>query len=159
MPNSVTDIERAAFSDCTNLVEVSLPLSITTIKESLFRRCVSLKSIIIPSQVSSIGNAAFYNCSSLSNVTSLNTIPPILNEGTFTSYNAKLQVPQNSKAAYQNAPVWNNFANIVEIESAGIENIKNSQKREGLMYDFSGKRLANPQKGINIINGQKVIVK
>ena len=159
IPSSVTEIEHAAFSDCKNLVKVSIPQSITTINDAVFRRCISLENIIIPSQVSFIGNAAFYECSALTNITSLNPTPPVLHEEAFTSYNAKLHVPYNSKATYQNAEIWKNFANIIEIESVGIKPVKGRQKEENCYYDLSGRRLSYQQKGINIINGKKVIVK
>ena len=156
LPNSVLNIERAAFSDCTNLVEISFPQSIKIINEAILRNCVSLKNITIPSQVTSIGNAAFYNCTSLSTITSLNPLPPSVHDRAFTSYDATLQVPHNSKSVYQNADVWKNFTNIKEVESTGINNINSSIEKEhhnNHIYDLSGKRIGHTQKGINIING------
>lgn len=41
----------------------------------------------------------------------------------------------------------------------GIENITNGQTTGKAIYNISGQRIAAPAKGLNIINGQKVIIK
>ena len=46
-------------------------------------------------------------------------------------------------------------------EATGIESLTPgpSPKGEGSIYNLNGQKLSAPQKGINIINGRKVIVK
>ena len=46
-------------------------------------------------------------------------------------------------------------------EATGIESLtpSTSSKGEGSIYNLNGQKLSAPQKGINIINGRKVIVK
>ena len=47
-------------------------------------------------------------------------------------------------------------------EATGIErmrNVENERMRNGNIYNLNGQKLSAPQKGINIINGRKVIVK
>ena len=46
-------------------------------------------------------------------------------------------------------------------ETTGIESLtsSSSQKGEGSIYNLNGQKLSSPLKGINIINGRKVIVK
>ena len=47
-------------------------------------------------------------------------------------------------------------------EATGIErmrNVENEIMRNGNIYNLNGQKLSAPQKGINIINGRKVIVK
>lgn len=44
-------------------------------------------------------------------------------------------------------------------ESTGINEVENQGTTDGHIYSLSGQRLAAPKKGINIINGRKVIVK
>ena len=46
-------------------------------------------------------------------------------------------------------------------ETTGIESLTPgpSPKGEGSIYNLNGQKLSAPQKGINIINGRKVIVK
>ncbi len=60
IPDSVTEIEKHAFSWCKKLKSVTLPKNITEIKECTFFYCESLKSISIPDGVTRIGNEAFY---------------------------------------------------------------------------------------------------
>jgi len=65
----VTSIGDVAFSQCNNLIAISIPESITKIGENAFNRCINLKSIEIPCSVKSIGFAAFYSCESMTSVT------------------------------------------------------------------------------------------
>lgn len=44
-------------------------------------------------------------------------------------------------------------------ESTGINEVESQRTADGHIYSLSGQRLAAPKKGINIINGRKVIVK
>lgn len=46
-----------------------------------------------------------------------------------------------------------------EGETTGINALLNGNNGETEIYDLSGKRLNHLQKGINIVNGQKVLVK
>ena len=69
IPNSVTSINKAAFSYCTSLTGVTIPDSVTSIGGSAFRGCSSLTSVTIPDSVTSIGEYAFYDCTSLTSVT------------------------------------------------------------------------------------------
>ena len=44
-------------------------------------------------------------------------------------------------------------------DPTGITDIKAGDDTESLIYDLFGRRLNQPRKGINIINGKKVVVK
>ena len=61
-------IANSAFSNCGNLISVTIPTSVTHIDYYAFEDCSSLTSITIPSSVTSIGYLAFYGCSSLENI-------------------------------------------------------------------------------------------
>ena len=54
-----------AFSGCSSLTSVTIPIGVTSIGHDAFRYCFSLTSITIPSSVTSIGSSAFSYCSSL----------------------------------------------------------------------------------------------
>ena len=69
IPDSVTSIGDAAFSDCQNLTNINIPNGITDIGYALFWNCTGLTSITIPNSVTSIGDGAFFNCRSLTNIT------------------------------------------------------------------------------------------
>lgn len=68
LPNSITTIGEAAFSNCTSLVKINIPANVTCINTNVFANCSSLASIDIPNSVTSIGYSAFGSCSSLTNI-------------------------------------------------------------------------------------------
>ncbi len=68
IPNSVTSIEDAAFSVCSQLTSVTIPNSVTSIGGSAFSSCSQLTSVTIPNSVISIGGSAFSGCSQLTSV-------------------------------------------------------------------------------------------
>ncbi len=69
IPNSVTTIGDSAFSSCTGLTDITIPNSITTIGKWAFYNCLGLSNIIIPRSVTTIGDSAFSGCTSLANIT------------------------------------------------------------------------------------------
>lgn len=78
-----------------------------------------------------------------------------------TYANLPVYVPKGSLAAYQAADGWKNFWEIREYdETTGISTVKTKPQETGHnYYDLQGRKLREPQKGINIINGKKVLIK
>lgn len=56
------------FSDCKNLVNITIPNSVTNIGIGAFWQCANLASITINNSVTSIGNYAFYDCKNLKDI-------------------------------------------------------------------------------------------
>ena len=77
LPESVTSIEKGAFSKCNFLELITLPDSLTSIGEDAFYHCESLRAVTIPDGVTSIGRFAFNRCSALASVTLPNSITSI----------------------------------------------------------------------------------
>ena len=73
---------------------------------------------------------------------------------TCPQYKCYLTVPSESSEAQTNAFYFDN-----EGTTTGIEAIFGGENEEVVIYDLSGKRLSRLQKGVNIVNGHKVIVK
>jgi hypothetical protein len=69
LPDSVTNIERFAFSYCASLTNVNFSKNLETIGGYAFSECVKLAAVTIPSKVKIIESAAFELCSGLGNVT------------------------------------------------------------------------------------------
>ena len=187
--NSVTSIGSWAFDSCFSLTSIAIPNSVTSIGENAFSGCFMLTSITIGNSVTSIGSWAFDGCSGLTSVTIPNSVTSIgssafdgvdlttvvsLIENPFvivgkssqwrafsvnTFYNATLYVPVGTIDKYKATDGWKDFAYIVEGTPTGIKVIENTQNKNATVYDLNGVRLSEPKKGINIINGQKVIVK
>ena len=61
--------------------------------------------------------------------------------------------------AYRAADGWKKFANIVEFDPTNVEVVSAEGKlaAEQRIYNLGGVRMATPQKGLNIINGKKVV--
>ena len=76
----VTGIGNGAFSENTNITQVTIPNSVARIGYRAFDRCTSLTSVTIPNSVTTIGEVAFWQCTSLTSV----TIPNIRKTARFT---------------------------------------------------------------------------
>lgn len=67
-PDSVIQVGRKAFQDCTNIAQIELGEDIKTIEEEAFYKCANLKRINVPDNVEAVGKKAFYNCNSLEEI-------------------------------------------------------------------------------------------
>ena len=68
IPDGVTKILPNTFNDCTQLASVTIPDGVTVIGMSAFSSCNKLSSISIPASVKSIGPEAFYYCTHLESI-------------------------------------------------------------------------------------------
>lgn len=59
IPEGVTTIDKQAFLDCNQVLEVIIPASVTTIEDEAFSHSFNIKSLIIPDTVMHIGYGAF----------------------------------------------------------------------------------------------------
>ncbi len=66
---SVSSIGSYAFSRCTGLTSVTIPISVTSISSYAFSGCTGLTSVTIPNSVTSIGEGAFLSCTGLHSLT------------------------------------------------------------------------------------------
>jgi hypothetical protein len=66
---SITNIDYAAFIDCTSLIKITLPNELSYIEEDTFKGCTSLASITLPTSLEGIDPNAFYGCTSLTQIT------------------------------------------------------------------------------------------
>lgn len=78
IPETVTEIEEAAFFGNRILESAVLPQSLTVIEKEVFYRCYALRNINIPHSVTSIKDRAFYACKSL--VLDCETFPQLITD-------------------------------------------------------------------------------
>lgn len=117
---AIPDIYGSSFEGCTNLESVTLPDGLVHIYYRAFRNCPKLTSITIPSGVSTLGDGCFYGCKALRQVTVGCPDPSFITLGSnvfagVTLSACTLYVPFGAKALYEQAPVWKNFGQIVEV--------------------------------------------
>ena len=162
IPESVTSIGISAFSGCESLTSITIPKSVTTIGYHAFSDCSGLTSVTIPESVTSIGELAFYSCSNLTSVINLATSPQKIAENTFYDYDKKvrvLHVLPGCKAAYEAADGWKDFT-IVEDVTTGIDLVEDTPTiSSDKIFSIYGHQLNKTNKGVNIINGKKILVK
>lgn len=74
IPKSVTKIGACAFFRCYSLQNIIIPNSVTEIDVNAFKECKGLTSITIPNSVTKIGSTAFSDCSNLTSINIPNSI-------------------------------------------------------------------------------------
>lgn len=169
LPTNITAIGEGAFLKNRQLTSITIPNSVVTIEGRAFSVCSSLTSITIPNSVTSIGNQAFAYCNGLTSVIS-EILQPFNTEKIFyTLYddiysNAILYVPTGTIDKYMATDGWKEFDNIVEYDLSGINKVKLDGKEKDSVYNLHGRRINQPQKGLNIIRtndgkAKKVVVR
>jgi hypothetical protein len=176
IPYNITSIGRSAFYECTSLTSINIPIHVTKIEDYVFRFCRSLERVVIPNGVTTIKKHAFAACSNLKDVYCFAEEVPTTSSDAFgTSYlqtpinTATLHVPAASIEAYSNAEPWKNFGSIIALtdedpKPTGITNINSDTVNDERYYSLDGMRMAQPQRGLNIIRKsdgttKKVVIK
>ena len=110
-------INWGVFRRCSDVTSVTLPNSVLEIKSGSFEWS-ELSYVTIPCTTINIGGGAFNGCTNLTSVTNLSCVPQNINyyfEKVFEVY-GDLHVLKGRKQAYQDAPIWNKFNIIDDVE-------------------------------------------
>ena len=120
IPSSLTAVPYHFAAYCSNLAHVTIPESITMIDEQAFIG-TALEEVTIPASINSIKWYAFERIN-FKRVFSEIANPTPIDIEAFSSEaysNAKLIVPDGTKALYESVEGWNQFQNIIEVSSWG----------------------------------------
>lgn len=160
--SGVVTLEDQAFAPSPLIESFEFNEGLESIGSLTVYNSKAITSITIPSTVKEVGEGAFVNCPNIANVTSLAVVPPAVPHtcggnvwwhnlivNTEVLENAKLIVPAESVDAYRTAPYWKDFSNI---ETAGIAGVENDGVSVKEIYSVDGRRLASPQRGINLMH-------
>lgn len=148
-------IGNHAFSYCSGLTSLNLPVGITKIGYSAFEGCRGLTSLTIPAGIIWISSNAFDGCSGLTSIYVYAEKVPYIGSNVFVGVDAKectLYVPMGTRDDYRLSGFGNYFENIVEFEATGIDKTTTSTDVEEVArYSVNGQRLSAPTKGLNIV--------
>ena len=154
LPVGITTIGSSAFSGCSGLTSLNLPAGITSIGSSAFSGCSRLTSLTLPAGITEIGSYAFSYCSGLTSIYVYSEKVPGIGRYAFNGCDAKkciLYVPKGTYDDYWLSE-FGYFENIVEFEATGIDKTTTSTDvKEVSRYSVNGQRLATPTKGLNIV--------
>jgi hypothetical protein len=83
LPSTICNIGNFAFTTCTNLTNVVIPVRVTNLGNDVFAYCYNIRSASLPNSIKKIGDYSFIDCYRLSTV----DIPDgVTNIGTFAFY-------------------------------------------------------------------------
>ena len=169
IPNSVKYIEEGAFGD-TGITSIEIPEGVESLGDMVFAYCYALTDVVIPSSVKSIGEYAFAYCPALTSIKSYIAKEDLFVPGNDVFYDVDkskctLYVPYGAKDVYASTAGWSDFLNICEFDATAIDDVQvedTANPNLNVIYDLRGNRLTNTEnleRGIYIINGQRVLIK
>ncbi|MDR0371470.1 MAG: leucine-rich repeat domain-containing protein, partial [Prevotellaceae bacterium] len=141
--NGVKSVGMTAFSGCTGLTEIVIPDNVEKIAVAAFGQCTGLTSVTIGKSVVTIEYGGFSGCSNLTTITNLNPTPQ--NIGGYLNVFGKMEstpgpdlsrvtlyvVSEEAKTAYEAAPVWKDFKEVLCLPAY------NGECGENLTWTFS----------------------
>jgi len=152
-PAGIKSIGSSAFMMCTSLASVELPEGCTTIADAAFYSCSSITRLWLPSTIEMVDYVSFYGCKGLESITCLAVRPPETGSTPFgggvNTETCALNVPEASVEDYKAAKYWQDF--LINAISSGVNESFVVNDGEVVYYDLNGRKLAEPQRGVNIV--------
>lgn len=170
IPETVKTIGGWAFFGCKSLESVVMADGVEVIDNGAFQYVNNLQSITFGRGMKKAGDEILSWCSKLKTIYVMTDDPFDVTETTFDYNNSEdtknkyyneviLYVPIGSRPNYVNAEGWKKFKNIVEFDPNDIKEVNIVIDKNVRLYDLSGRQLKKLHKGLNIIDGKKVLVR
>lgn len=176
LPEGLTVISEQSFSAIYTLETVTIPPKVKEIKKWAFWSNKYLSTVYIPENVEKLEMGVFAECKSLKDLYCYGKqLPNAAIDLFVTEYdlksaktdlaNAVLHVPAQSLELYRTTKPWCDFGSIVALDDeTGIIAATEEPTEQKQFFTLDGKRINNPQKGVNIVrmpNGRtkKIIAK
>lgn len=179
IPEGVIDIGEEAFKNCKKLCYLELPSTIKRLRTSIIKGCNKLTSIelkpgleiidgnalegyltslILPETVKEIGAYLFGLNPYIKSLT-FKGVPEKIDDSAFTwvgkaSNPCKLSYPKEWSLAKWIVPsiAWyGGYFDLVEEDETGISATTEELTEQKQFFTLDGKRISNPQKGVNIV--------
>lgn len=124
LPEGLSFIDAWSFWN-SDIESIIVPNSVKSIAFVAFGACQNLKTVQLPATLEKLDYESFSGCTNLRTVYSLATTPPAATYDTFEKCpeDRILYVPKASLEDYKNADYWKDFAQILPIETAGINDV------------------------------------
>lgn len=165
IPDNVLEIGRKCFDECVLLSSLYIGTGLKTIPDYAFSGCTALEYIVIPDNITTMEEYILSDCKNLKGIEVHWEFPIDINTATFyyshntsSTYkkifkNVPLYVPKGCKERYENAPYWQNFATIIELEKeTAIKQTPNIECASQSYYTLDGKNVPSPN-GLTIVKG------
>jgi BspA type Leucine rich repeat region (6 copies) len=139
LSSSLTNISMWSFSYCFSLQEIEIPESVTYIENRAFFSCINLKKVTLPVNLTDLGSDVFNECTALNTVIVKNPVPIDLyatnNSLAFgqVSNQCTLWVPQGTSSIYSSTLIWNFFQTIKEVTPTSVN--ENSVQPSAVYYN------------------------
>lgn len=141
------------FDHSDSITDVILGDDVESIKDNAFNGCKNITNLTLGKSIKDIGSRAFGHIDKLMDVYCYAEIVPNTDrtafENSYIDY-VTLHVPQASMEEYKKTAPWKYFKEIVACHETGIINVTTQQGVKAI-YTPNGRKLANIQKGVNII--------
>lgn len=115
-PSGIVNIGGYAFNGCVLPTVVDLPSTLVNIGTYAFNGCSGVTTMTVPTTINSVGIRGFASMSALTSITFNKITPPTIEIETFAGRNNSLviYVPSGSVTDYQTAPIWTQYASIIQ---------------------------------------------
>lgn len=175
IPEGLVEIGDEAF-DGWEMTSLVIPNSVTTIGSQAFAGCTELKSLVLGNSVSEIGMHAFYGNRELKEIDILSEDYNYVSTYVFESCNAVeyvnlpdtdwarkvlISLDSECKRRYwsyetdENGKVVKLLEMVTAIDAPNVT----MDMKDKTIYDLKGNRLNHVEKGVNIVNGKKVLLR